>query len=125
MIVTDCMRGQNGPHVKTVEPKTLLDKLLLRLNRLPTSMTCSLCSIDPETAQWILDNLNHPNNRSKKAYRIALMADDMRNGYWRATHQALITPRTRLGCVNLANTCYPVWWTPRSPTRRPSRCGIS
>jgi len=52
-------------------------------------MTWGWYFISASAARWIVDEMNHPNNRRKKLWKIGLMVEDIKNGRWRETHQGI------------------------------------
>jgi hypothetical protein len=74
---------------KTSANRNLMTQLASRLQMVECPIRFRVCVITPETAAWILENLNHPNNRRAKPFRIQMMAGDMREGLWRLTHQGI------------------------------------
>lgn len=78
----------------------------------------------PAVAQGLLDH-NHPKNRNKKESRIVTYANDMSNGLWTLTHEAvavdedgwLIDGQNRLSAVILADKNVPMLLTTGVPRK--------
>lgn len=68
---------------------SLLDDMRAQLKLVQTGISCGFYLMTPEFAGRILESMNHPHNRRKKSFKIAMMKDDMQSGLWRISHQGI------------------------------------
>lgn len=78
-----------GETARSTTPKDLVQQLRKKLAPQDSVVEIMLVLIDPKTAQWILDNLNLPNNRKKKNWDIGKMVQDMKDGRYTLSHQGV------------------------------------
>jgi len=75
-----------SPSLLANSPYELIHRSLQPIN---TAMRCGLFLMTYEMAAYILEHLNHPNNRNKKIHRIEVYKADMLAKMWLVCHQGI------------------------------------